>query len=83
MTVAAQQAPASARGAGQADVSPVSQGIAAIEARAKAGDREAQWQLAGLYLSDEGPVKDLAKGFALMRSAAVLGHVAAQHKLGT
>jgi TPR repeat protein len=52
-----------------------------LEQRARAGDLEAQYQLASLYRSGRGVIQDDAAAFFWMKSAAESGHAKAQFNL--
>ena len=49
-----------------------------LEKRAKAGDREAQYQLAALYRAGRGVEQDDTIAFKWMHSAAMQGHAKAR-----
>ncbi|MBR6467974.1 MAG: sel1 repeat family protein [Desulfovibrio sp.] len=58
------------------------QDIASLQAKAKAGDAEAQCALADRYMSGQGIRQDYAKGIEWYRKAAAQGSAEGQHWLG-
>ncbi|MGE0055255.1 MAG: ankyrin repeat domain-containing protein [Hyphomicrobium sp.] len=56
---------------------------ALLQRRAKAGDVEAQYQLASLYRAGRGVAQDDALAFKWMKRAAEGGHIRAAYSLGT